>query len=194
MRASWQPTSASFRGCRTPTKRNIGPDHQTRDQAGAHDADAVCADRQRYSPYLKRYYEKIKSRRGRGKAIIALARKFLGIIYRTLKNNWVFEDFPNFVLAEASLICKPSASPLSLLPMFQNGPRRPGFAPVSLFKSAKDFPQPRTNRAPLTAPGRSEDLPDEKGKRANAKTKPFAVCGSLPASRWSAPSCSIFLE
>ncbi len=57
---------------------------------------------QRYSPYLKRYYEKIKSRRGTGKAIIALARKLLGIIYRTLKNNWVFEDFPNFVLAEAA--------------------------------------------------------------------------------------------
>ena len=28
-------------------------------------------------------------------------RKLLGIIYRTLKNKWVFEDFPNFVLAEA---------------------------------------------------------------------------------------------
>lgn len=27
-------------------------------------------------------------------------RKFLGIIYRTLKYKWVFEDFPNFVLAE----------------------------------------------------------------------------------------------
>ena len=55
---------------------------------------------QRYSPYLKRYYEKIKSRRGTGKAIVALARKFLGVVYRTLKNNWVFADFPNFVLAE----------------------------------------------------------------------------------------------
>jgi transposase len=55
---------------------------------------------QRYSPYLKRYYEKIKARRGAGKAIIALARKLLGIIYRTLKNKWVFEDFTNFVLAE----------------------------------------------------------------------------------------------
>ena len=54
---------------------------------------------QRYSPYLKNYYERKKSR-GTGKAIIALARKFLGIIYRTLKNRWVFEDFPNFVLAE----------------------------------------------------------------------------------------------
>jgi len=39
-------------------------------------------------------------RRGAGKAIVALARKFLGIVYRTLKNNWVFEDFSHFVLAE----------------------------------------------------------------------------------------------
>jgi transposase len=56
----------------------------------------------RYSPYLKRFYEQVKARRGAGKAIIALARKFLGVIYRTLRNGWVFEDFPNFVLAEAS--------------------------------------------------------------------------------------------
>ena len=48
------------------------------------------------------YYDKIKRRRGGGKAIIALARKFLGIIYRTLKNDWIFEEFPNFVLAEAT--------------------------------------------------------------------------------------------
>ncbi|MBV9500521.1 MAG: IS110 family transposase [Acidobacteriaceae bacterium] len=54
----------------------------------------------KYSPYLKNFYQRVKTRRGAGKAIIALARKFLGIIYRTLKNNWVFEDFPNFVLAE----------------------------------------------------------------------------------------------
>ena len=32
-----------------------------------------------------------------GKAIIALARKFLSIIYKTLKNNWIFTDFPQFV-------------------------------------------------------------------------------------------------
>jgi transposase len=55
-----------------------------------------------YSPYLKRFYEQVKARRGAGKAIIALAHKFLGIIYRTLRNKWVFEDFPNFVLAEES--------------------------------------------------------------------------------------------
>ncbi|PYU49695.1 MAG: IS110 family transposase, partial [Acidobacteria bacterium] len=45
---------------------------------------------------------RIRSRRGTGRAIIALARKLLGIIYRTLKNNWVFEDFPNFALREAT--------------------------------------------------------------------------------------------
>jgi transposase len=55
-----------------------------------------------YSPYLKSFYERVKARRGAGKAIIALARKFLAIIYRTLKNRWVFADFPNFVLAEDS--------------------------------------------------------------------------------------------
>lgn len=55
-----------------------------------------------YSPYLRNFYERVKARRGTGKAIIALARKFLGIIYRTLKNKWVFEDFPNFVLAEGA--------------------------------------------------------------------------------------------
>ena len=55
----------------------------------------------RYSPYLDRYYERLRARRGTGKAIIALARKFLSIIYYTLKNNWIFDDFPNFVLAEA---------------------------------------------------------------------------------------------
>lgn len=54
----------------------------------------------RYSPYLKNFYGRIKVKKGAGKAIIATARKFLGIIYRALKYNWVFADFPNFVLAE----------------------------------------------------------------------------------------------
>jgi transposase len=55
-----------------------------------------------YNSYLKSFYGRVKARRGAGRAIIALARKFLGIIYRTLKNKWVFEDFPNFVLAEST--------------------------------------------------------------------------------------------
>ena len=53
----------------------------------------------KYSPYLRRFYSRIKQKRGSGKAIIATARKLLGIVYHTLKNNWVFEDFPNFVIA-----------------------------------------------------------------------------------------------
>jgi transposase len=53
----------------------------------------------RYSAYLQAFYRRIAATRGTGKAIIALARKFLGIIYKTLKNKWVFEDFPAFKLA-----------------------------------------------------------------------------------------------
>jgi transposase len=53
----------------------------------------------RYSPYLEKFYQRLKAKKGAGKAIIATARKFLGIIYRTLKNSWVFVDFPNFLLA-----------------------------------------------------------------------------------------------
>jgi transposase len=54
----------------------------------------------RYSPYLQKYYQRIAATRGTGKAIIALARKFLGVIYKTLKNNWVFEDFPSYRLVQ----------------------------------------------------------------------------------------------
>jgi len=56
----------------------------------------------RYSPYLRKFYDKIKDRKGSGKAIIATSRKMLGIIYNTLKNNWVFEDFTKFKLAECA--------------------------------------------------------------------------------------------
>ena len=55
----------------------------------------------RYSPYLRKYYERIKKHRGSGKAIIATARKFLGVIFNTLKNDWLFKDFPNFVIAKS---------------------------------------------------------------------------------------------
>lgn len=52
----------------------------------------------KYSSYLKQFYEKIKRKRGAAKAIIATAKKLLSVIYHTLKNKWVFEDFPNFVI------------------------------------------------------------------------------------------------
>jgi transposase len=53
----------------------------------------------RYNPYLKSFYERLKNKKGSGKAIIATSRKLLTIIYRTLKNDWVFEDFGNYKLA-----------------------------------------------------------------------------------------------
>lgn len=52
----------------------------------------------RYNPYLRDFYMKLKSKKGGGKAIIATARKLLTIIYRTLKNNWVFKNFTNLKL------------------------------------------------------------------------------------------------
>jgi transposase len=54
----------------------------------------------RYSPYLEKFYSRLKAKKGSGKAIIATSRKLLTIIYQTLKNEWVFEDFPNFVLKQ----------------------------------------------------------------------------------------------
>jgi len=57
----------------------------------------------RYSPYLRSFYDKIKEKKGAGKAIIATSRKMLGIIYNTLKNDWIFEDFTNFKIAAPAL-------------------------------------------------------------------------------------------
>jgi hypothetical protein len=74
---------------------------------------------------------------------------------------------------------KTAEAPFPFTSMFQNGPRRQGSAPQNLFKPGKDFPPPRKNRAPLPAPGRSENLALEKGKGANAKPKPFSVRGLL---------------
>ena len=54
----------------------------------------------RYSTYLSTYYNRIKARRGTGKAIVALSRKFLGVIYRTLKDDLIWEDFPNGVIRD----------------------------------------------------------------------------------------------
>jgi len=39
----------------------------------------------RYSSFLQQFYQRIQRRRGGGKANIALARKFLGVICHTLK-------------------------------------------------------------------------------------------------------------
>ena len=56
---------------------------------------------EKFSEYLKQFYDGIKERRGSGKAKIALARKFLVVIYHTLKNNWMFTDFTKFEKAKS---------------------------------------------------------------------------------------------
>lgn len=53
----------------------------------------------RYNPSLKQFYERIRQRRGTGKAILATARKLLTLVYYTLKNNWIFSDSDHFALA-----------------------------------------------------------------------------------------------
>ena len=58
---------------------------------------AVRAVAKRYSSFLH-FYHRIQRDRGGDNANIALARKFLGVIYDTLKNNRVFEDSSNLVL------------------------------------------------------------------------------------------------
>ena len=54
----------------------------------------------KYSPYLASFHARIKKRKGGGKANIALARKLLGIVYRTLVNGWEFEDFGDYRLKD----------------------------------------------------------------------------------------------
>ena len=58
----------------------------------------------RYNSYLRAFYDKLKAKKGSGKAIIATARKLLTIIYRTLKNKWEFEDFNSFKIKPAEKI------------------------------------------------------------------------------------------
>jgi len=42
----------------------------------------------------------VKNRRRGAKANIASTRKFLNIVYRKLKNNWMFENFTQFKLVK----------------------------------------------------------------------------------------------
>jgi len=53
----------------------------------------------RYNGYLRQFYERLKAKKGSGKAIIATSRKLLVIIYRTLKYDLKFEDFNQYKLA-----------------------------------------------------------------------------------------------
>jgi len=73
-------------------------------------------------------------------------------------------------------------APFPFTSIFQNGPRRQGCAPENLFKPGKDSPPPRTNRAPLPTPGRSEDLPmrRERGQTQRPRPSQLAAAYRLP--------------
>lgn len=102
MKANWRRTWASRRGFpKSNETEHSGRITKCGSRLGRTALLQCGLIAQRYSPYFKQFYQRIKAKKGAGKAIIVLARKLLGITYRTLKNNWVFEDFPNFVLAEA---------------------------------------------------------------------------------------------
>lgn len=53
----------------------------------------------RYNGYLRSFYDRLKTKKGSGKAIIATSRKLLAIIYRALKYDLVYEDFNRYQLA-----------------------------------------------------------------------------------------------
>ena len=75
---------------------------------------------------------------------------------------------------------KTAEAPFPFTSMFQNGPRRQGSAAQNLFKPRKDFPPPRTNRAPLPAPGRSEDFPMRRERGQSQSHSPFVADYVLP--------------
>jgi hypothetical protein len=52
------------------------------------------------TPYLADLCRRVKARRSTGKATVALAKEFLRIVYQTFRCDWVFDDFPSFVLAQ----------------------------------------------------------------------------------------------
>jgi transposase len=52
----------------------------------------------KYSPRLKAYYAKLRSKKNAGKAIIATSRKLLAIIYFTLKHQIIWENFPDSII------------------------------------------------------------------------------------------------
>jgi transposase len=59
----------------------------------------------RYNSYLRKFYDTLKAKKGSGKAIVATSRKLLTIVYKTLKNDWIFEDFTTFKHIKLSDMC-----------------------------------------------------------------------------------------
>ncbi len=50
----------------------------------------------KYSPYLRKFYERLRAKKGYKKAIVATARKLLTIIFFTLRDDIIFEDFEKY--------------------------------------------------------------------------------------------------
>jgi transposase len=57
----------------------------------------------RYNDYLRNFYLRLKAKKGSSNTIIATARKYLAIVYKTLKYDWTFENFNQFQLAKGCL-------------------------------------------------------------------------------------------
>ena len=76
----------------------------------------------------------------------------------------------------------PGQAPFPFIAIFQNGPRRQGFA------------SPRKTGAPLTAPGRSEKLPQTR-ERGQTQSPDHSRSAAMRASRHSptaiTPSCRL---
>src|SRR5262252_8521265 len=90
------------------------------------------------------------------------------MLYAAQKTRGKVRGALSRIPARGTLPETPAAFPFRS--MFQNGPRRQGFA------------APRTNRAPLTAPGRSEDLPLTRERRQiqRQNLSSFAAQSGLP--------------
>ena len=73
--------------------------HRPRQQTGADGADAMRPDRQALQFVPASVLSTHPAPPQRRQSRHALVRKFLEVVYPTLKINWMFEDFPSFVLA-----------------------------------------------------------------------------------------------
>ena len=86
-------------------------------------------------------------------------------------------------------------APFPFFSILQNGPRRQGCAAENLFNPGKDSPPPRTNRAPLPAPGRSTDLSmrRERGQMQSPNRSQFMTVDHLSTAGPEAAKPSLLL-
>lgn len=118
---------------------------------------------------------------GRTECLIPRATNARGRVRGALPRTPARGFHPLKPLARGLCPLRPPA-PFPFRSMFQNGPRRQGCAPENLFNHGKDFPPPRAQRAPLTAPGRSEDLSPirERGQMQSQNLSWYAAGCGLP--------------